>query len=285
MVRMNGILALGLLVCPSAVLAQSVNAGRVVSVGGEVKVTHGHGGEAGPFLLARGDSLHQGDTVSTAENASIRLLMKDKSVLALGARSRFTIKSYKIKARRKERSVSLKMWVGRLWARVTKATGSEVNFRVESGNAVAGVRGTELFTDVNEGGDMKCTVAEGSVEFGGAGPGAPTQLLGAMDQGSVGKDGKVEVTKVDAATIKSMTGTVKTAGKLDGKDSQGRLEEGKKAAHGGEQGPGKEGQTQQKRRDDGPDGAGVPGQGEAPPINLDPASGKTRVRVKVEVVE
>ena len=167
--------------------ASAAQAGRVVALRGKAWKTVPGAEVPARTPLVGGDRLHEGDVVSTDADSSARLLMSDKSILDVGPRTRVTIKTYQTSPKERKRKVGLTVWLGRLWARVTKSTGGGVDFRVSSPNAVAGIRGTELVVDVAEG-LTEVTVVSGSVEVGTAAR-EGIQILGAMQRGSVSGSG------------------------------------------------------------------------------------------------
>ncbi|OGR13955.1 MAG: hypothetical protein A2341_04495 [Deltaproteobacteria bacterium RIFOXYB12_FULL_58_9] len=184
-------LSILVLVCamPNALLAAQAAAsaglsaepvGRVVALSGAVAVQRS---DASMMALARGDYVEEGDIIETQEASNVRLLMRDKSVLALAGNSRFEIASYSVQPKDKRRKAKLKILVGKLWAFVTEAVHPDATYQVETANAVAGVRGTELVFDVAADGASQLTVIEGEVEVDADGT---QETLGARESGNIG---------------------------------------------------------------------------------------------------
>ena len=92
--------------------------------------------------LKVGGLVGQGDAVRTGAAGRLELKMPDGSRVRMGASSKVTLKRNHFI--RDKRSVTLSLWLGRLWAKVTKRVGGERSFAVETQNAVAGVRGTSF---------------------------------------------------------------------------------------------------------------------------------------------
>ncbi len=169
----------------SSALAQELpSAGRVAAVTGGAFVQHTHAGAAADVALHRGDVLHEGDVVRTTAGATLRVLMADKSMLDLGESSRVSLARYSVNAR--ERKASIKLWVGKLWARVASSLVGEKSFEVSTGNAVAGVRGTEFGVSrpSEESNAATVYVDSGGVEV--SIDGGPPQLVGPGEGGSIG---------------------------------------------------------------------------------------------------
>jgi hypothetical protein len=192
--------------------------GRVVALTGEVQVRHG---SAAAVALKRGDYLEEGDTVETALSGSVRLLMRDKSVLALPARASMRITNYAVNPDAKKRRVRLKILAGRLWAAVSEALGTGSKYEVESDNAVAGVRGTELVFDVGETGNAVVTVITGEVQLRSA---DAHESLGAQARGSVASAGTIAVDATTATGVAALRETVRPEPALDAANAERRLQ-------------------------------------------------------------
>ncbi len=108
----------------------------------------GHSDDKGPKAkapwraLKKGTKLARGDAIRTAPGARLELRMLDGSRVRLGGGSKITLKDSHFSGQK--RKVTLSLWLGRLWAKVTKKAGGERSFAVETHNAVAGVRGTSF---------------------------------------------------------------------------------------------------------------------------------------------
>ena len=149
--------------------------GRVVVVEGAATVRPQSADEWAP--IEKGVTLNVGDTVKTASDARLRILMHNRSVVDLGADSEIRLKF--ISGPPQQRRVGLRAILGRLWARVATGAGED-RFEVETDNAVAGVRGTSFFMDVGSEGNTSVTVSAGSVQM--AGLDVEPFMLGAMQR-------------------------------------------------------------------------------------------------------
>ncbi len=216
----------------------------------------------------------------------------------------------------KRRSVGLQLWVGRLWARVTKSIGGKRDFEVRTPNAVAGVRGTEFVVDVSEQGQTQVTVVEGGVELGSR-LGDGSQTLGANDRGNVAGDGNITRERVEPQEINDMRETVEPEAKLDEEGAKERVAGAGEDKQRGPDGAGErrdgqadEGDTEGDGDGEGGDDSGAGDDGTAggdegleedlendrelgsrdepqteAPLDLDPGAGQTRVRGRLEVRE
>lgn len=149
--------------------------------------------------LDRGASLHPGDTVKTGESGRLRMLMANRSVVDLAPNSELRLRY--ISGPPKQRKVGLRMFIGRLWARVSGA-GREERFEVETENAVAGVRGTSFFMDVDPVGETLITVSAGVVEVATA-EGEPF-VLRRFQRGVIGRGTRRILRDLNAAQIVSL---------------------------------------------------------------------------------
>ncbi len=138
---------------PGAARAESPSAGpiRVTFVAGEAHVlraAHRHTTEAGPQKTAPWQRLRpqarlaEGDAVRTSSDARLELTMPDGSRLRLAEKTQVSLERSHFG--RSARQVSVRMWLGRLWAHVARRIGSDSAFEVRVQNAVAGVRGTSF---------------------------------------------------------------------------------------------------------------------------------------------
>lgn len=254
--------------------------GRVASLRGAATVRHAQS----PDLdepLAVGTVIRKSDVLVTGPASSLRILMQDKSLLDLGERSRVSLLSYGVKNGRRE-SASVKVWIGRLWARVSTSIAGEKNFEVTTPNAVAGVRGTRFLVDVSPTGETSVTVEEGAVEFGGLGK--LGQLLQALDQGRINLAGEFSGGRVTQSQLNALNRLTRGFGGNQG-DRRGMQQQLSQEGldtpdeEGGEQGQGGAAPSELQS----PTGP------ELPPINLDPGApldggaGTTRIRGRIEV--
>ena len=191
-------------------------AGRIIALKGDATLTRPSQTTA---PISRGDLLHAGDAIKTADNASLRLLLQDDSVIDVAANTSMKLDAFAFKAKERSRMARITMFIGRLWARVSPNLGDEQNFHVTTPNAVAGVRGTSLVVDVDKGGQTNVTVVNGAVQVRDA-RGA-TQMLGALQQSSITRSGQ-SVSPVTPQMIGNIRSSVAVRSALVG-NATGRL--------------------------------------------------------------
>ena len=114
--------------------------------------------------LTRGMYLPLGGTIVTEEDGSAFVRMRDGSLLNLGKSTRLKLSGYEFQPKKKRRA-SFKLFVGRIWARISEFVGSENEYVIETQNAVSGVRGTEFIAAYDENGESSVMVVRGSVEM------------------------------------------------------------------------------------------------------------------------
>ena len=90
--------------------------------------------------LTVGAELDAGAAIRTQKHARVELVLADGSRVRLAPSSQMKLGD--ISGRK--RSVSLTLWIGRLWAKVARRAAGEGRFEVKTKNAVAGVRGTSF---------------------------------------------------------------------------------------------------------------------------------------------
>ena len=141
----------------------SAQVASVFDVSGTVQAIPGAGA---PRALRKGDSLTQGETIVTAEGASIVLRFEDGQVVALTSRSRFTISNYTYDRAAPEKSnVLLSLLEGGMRAvtgLIGKRNPASVNYK--AANATIGIRGTDV-TFATANGDVVVTVVDGAISF------------------------------------------------------------------------------------------------------------------------
>lgn len=123
-------------------------------------------GAGAPRTLRKGDSLNQGETITTAEGSSIILRFEDGQVVALSAKSRFTIAAYTYnKTEPAKSTVLLSLLQGGMRA-ITGLIGKRDPALVtyKAANATIGIRGTDI-TVGTVGGNLAISVTEGAISF------------------------------------------------------------------------------------------------------------------------
>lgn len=97
--------------------------------------------------LGAGAQVELEDTVRTARESSLKLLLTDGTALALGPESELALEVAEF-AGQERGAFSARLVLGQFWAKVKKAAaGSTSRFEVKAGRAVAGVRGTIFRVD------------------------------------------------------------------------------------------------------------------------------------------
>ena len=133
----------------------------------EVTFLEGHAGHtpvgaASATPLKTGDQLTQGEIVQTESRSRLELRLDDKSLLRLGPGSQLKLTEANF-ASDGTRKLSVKLFFGNLWARVTSAVNGDQRFAVETENAVAGVRGTTFQVDARTDKSVLVRVFDGAV--------------------------------------------------------------------------------------------------------------------------
>ncbi len=206
-----------LLVISTALSAGGAESNRVVVVQGAATVTHANGDTR---ALGAGDTVREGDVVEAGAGSYVRLMMSDGSVLDLGANARLLVRTYQ--GQRPNRKVSLKLWFGRLWARVIDAVDGEDSFTVSGANAVVGIRGTEFVLDARADGTAEVTVLHGRVSLTSL-VGDASAVLGAMERGTVGADGRITQARLSPVEAGELREQGQPAPELDDGGAEDRL--------------------------------------------------------------
>ncbi len=162
------------------VLAQAPVTARVVQVIGKVELVSGQ--VAAP--LDRFSEIPTGTIIATGDDGRCSLRLPSGTLIRLGSNTRVEVASLTRGDPAAERKESVKVTVGRLWAKVTKLFGNDSRFEVQTDHAVAGVRGTAFFVET-DGERDQFVVDHGVISVNGAGgsllldgPGAAGALSG-----------------------------------------------------------------------------------------------------------
>ena len=139
----------GLLLLLGGVAHAQSPAGTVAALQGTAEAQHG--GQTTWRQLALRTDVFVGERVRTGDASRLKLLMRDDSVITLGARSELTIDEQVV---REQGGISrLGALVGAVRAVVTDRYGNRgASFEVKTPTAVAGVRGTGFVVLVDDGG-------------------------------------------------------------------------------------------------------------------------------------
>ena len=131
---------------PSTGLAR---AGIAKLVKGQVKV--GQGAPERP--LESGDAVNAQDTVFTGADSAASMVLRDGTVVVLGANSRMELKDFKFNATTYEGNVAVDLLRGTM-RMITGLVGKTRHdaVRVQTPTALIGIRGTDFIVEVEDGG-------------------------------------------------------------------------------------------------------------------------------------
>ena len=166
-------------------------------------------GPVGFVAAARGDAqvntkaarvgmeVFEGDKLITGEKSRLKILFSDDVILSLGSGTEVLVEKHLFDPKSGARSTRLDLVKGTLRSLVQKiVAGNRADFVVKTGNAVAGVRGTEFVLVADEK-ETKLYTYSGEVDLSG---GSGEQVLVAAGEGSdVGGAG--EATKPQAVAV------------------------------------------------------------------------------------
>ncbi|MBI3179388.1 MAG: FecR domain-containing protein [Deltaproteobacteria bacterium] len=142
-------------------VASAQTSGRLVQVKGQVWIQPPGASES----AAKADvALAPGTRVRTGNDGEAAVKFDDGSQLKVIANSSLELSGVK---RQKAKKNVVLLFFGRVWNKVTRATGSEATYEVTTPNAVCGVRGTEFETAVGDDGSVRVRVSEGAVGVDG----------------------------------------------------------------------------------------------------------------------
>lgn len=121
-------------------------AGEVVSVSGTVFIRSEKSTTSLPSTPPRarpGDTVYAGDVINTSSDGSVKVLMRDKTIVDIGASTLFKMDEY-IHNKGANRKAKLDMMFGKMRVSVTKKIEGDGRFQVKTKGATMGVRGTEF---------------------------------------------------------------------------------------------------------------------------------------------
>ena len=121
-------------------------AGEIVSVSGTVFIRPDHTVGAMPSSPPKakpGDNVFAGDVINTSSEGAVKILMRDKTIVDIGASTLFKMDEY-IHNNGANRKAKLDMMFGKMRVSVTKKIEGEGKFQVKTKGATMGVRGTEF---------------------------------------------------------------------------------------------------------------------------------------------
>jgi hypothetical protein len=115
--------------------------GIVTAVNGQATVISA--GESGS--VEKGTEVFLGDRIETGDDSGVKILFNDDSLISLGANATFEITEF-VYTPTKRKSLS-NLVKGKLKGIIQKIPGVETNIEFATPNAVAGIKGTELYID------------------------------------------------------------------------------------------------------------------------------------------
>jgi ferric-dicitrate binding protein FerR (iron transport regulator) len=132
---------------PVSVAMANGNA-RITLLTGKAYLSREGGRKSKP--LKTNDVVRQGDTIQTGENARIEILLPDKSYIRFGENTKFFLEAASLNQKERTRDISIRMLLGKVWAKASKLFSGRGRFAISTRTAVAGVRGTVYRMNVNE---------------------------------------------------------------------------------------------------------------------------------------
>lgn len=118
--------------------------GKVQSVLGTALIIYEGGAESFRLDQSLPAPVFSGDTLITEKDSRVTLLMQDNSLLTLSPQSKLVLDKAIFKPESGKRDTRLQLLLGRLRAVVSKVTGEDNAFIIQTPTAAAGVRGTDF---------------------------------------------------------------------------------------------------------------------------------------------
>lgn len=117
--------------------------------------------------LEKGARVFGGEMVRTGKRSRVEIVLVDKSVIRLGSRSKLRIKKA-LFTKEGHKQVDARLFRGQAYAVVSKLAGEEASFKMQTSNAVAGVRGTTFRIDAKKDKSTVVRVYTGAVAVSNA---------------------------------------------------------------------------------------------------------------------
>jgi tetratricopeptide (TPR) repeat protein len=166
-----------MLTCLLAQITQAASVASARKVSGEVSY---RGGAQSPYApLTAGTPLSEGGRVRTGSNGWIELALADGSTITLANNGDLELTKLNLGAGKREGVLSLAQ--GKLRANVVKLAGKQADYKIKSGTAVAGIKGTS-FLMMSEGPANVFFGNEGVVAVNGNGKEERLMTAGTMTQ-------------------------------------------------------------------------------------------------------
>lgn len=140
----------------TALAVAAPGSATVVNVSGKAEIVD----EQGTHEVKRYMQVPAGATVVTYEDSRLSLRLASGTLVRLADKTRVALTRLEQGTPQAQRKESLKVSVGRVWAKVTRLFGRDSSFELEMPNAVAGVRGTSFFAET-DGANDRLTLEHG----------------------------------------------------------------------------------------------------------------------------
>ncbi|MEW5736255.1 MAG: FecR family protein [Thermodesulfobacteriota bacterium] len=151
----------------ASALTVAADSAKVTQLTGTASVTRAAGGDLA--ILAEGDTLGPGDTVTLGRKSRMEIVLSDQSVVRFDEKTQFTLEALAFSPG-ETRNMKVHMALGRLWAKVARAAGISGGFSVSTKSMVSGVRGTVFRVNANEDYSAVVKCYEGEVQVDGKKP-------------------------------------------------------------------------------------------------------------------
>ena len=147
-----------------AVLSHAVAAGagtEVILIQGKARVFTKK--EPAGRILKKGDHVGADSEVGVAEKSRMALRLPDGSVLRMDENTRVRMSDLAYNPKTEGKTMSLRLAIGKLWAKIRKLKTSDSRVEIHTANAVAGVRGTVYRVNVEKDASALVKVYDGTV--------------------------------------------------------------------------------------------------------------------------
>lgn len=158
-VRILVLLSVLMLLPLTAMAAKKVGYAKIVGMEGEATIKR-RGGDR-QFRAVKGMKLVEGDCLYTKSGCNVSIVLDNNSQLIIGENSIVDLAQMrKISSNESNTTVSLKK--GSVFSSIKKKLSDKETYQIKTPNAIAGVRGTKFYVNVEKG-DTFVNVVEGTV--------------------------------------------------------------------------------------------------------------------------
>jgi len=120
-------------------------------------------GDTTGSALKQGDTIRKDSTIKVAEKSRVEILFPDGTIMRLSDKSQLVMNDIAYDRKSEGKNVKVNLSFGKVWAKVRKLVTPDSRVEVNTGNAVAGVRGTVYQVNVDEDKSALVKVYDGSV--------------------------------------------------------------------------------------------------------------------------